>query len=118
MLLSETYKHLTPTAKVQIREELLALCKVRGVRCSRAYLQLLMQGLRGHPCGLELARLISGYIRGVVGIDVSPYDVLGSVKESGTKKCNKPEKETQPNKKASGEESELQKKLEDDLRYG
>ncbi len=80
MILSEAYKNLTPTAKTQVREEVLVICQERGVRCSRGYLTLLLQGQRQHPCSAELARLVSGYMRGMVGLDVSPDDVLASVK--------------------------------------
>ena len=80
MLLSDAYKNLTPPAKTQVREEILLICEARAIKCSRGYLTLILQGQRDQPCSDILARLISGYIRGLVGLDVSPDDVLASVK--------------------------------------
>ena len=82
MLLSDAYKNLTPTAKTQLREELLVLCQERGVQCSRGYLTLLLQGQREHACSAVLARLVSGYVVGMIGLNVTPEDVLASCKSS------------------------------------
>lgn len=81
MLLKDAYRALTPTAKQQAREDILALCDQRGIQCSRDYLTQLMQGLRRHPCSEDLARLVSGYFRGMTGIDVSPEDVRMSIRQ-------------------------------------
>lgn len=82
MLLHEAYKALTAEMKAQAREEILALCDARGMQCSRSYLTLLLQGQREHPCGQDLARLVSGYFRGMIGLSMSPDDVLNSVKSA------------------------------------
>lgn len=82
MLLCDLYPHLTHEAAAQAVQDILLLAEARGIQCSREYLLGLFRGGREHSCSEALARLVSGYVRGAIGVDVSPQDVLASVKSN------------------------------------
>lgn len=78
MRLSDVYKSMTANARAQAKEDILVLCEQRGIKCSREYIAQVLQGLRVHPCSDDLARVVSGYFVGIIGMNISPADVLAN----------------------------------------
>lgn len=77
MRVEEAYKNLTKEAKRQAIKDLVALARERNERSGELYIKQVLQGIRPHRCSPQLARLISGYFRGQIGIDVAPEEVVG-----------------------------------------
>jgi hypothetical protein len=80
--LRDVYQKMTVEARQQAIRDIRALLDVRGLRGSTDYLEQVLLGLRKYPCSEEMAKIISGYFRGQIGIDVSPADVMGKPVEA------------------------------------
>lgn len=77
MRLENAYENLTLEAKRQVVKEIAALLKSRDMKGGAEYVRQVCQGQRDHPCSREAAKVISGYFRGQIGIDVSPEEATG-----------------------------------------
>lgn len=83
MKVSDAYSNLTEEAKRRAISEISTLLKGRGlVRRSRkqsdstGYVKNILRGNKAAPCGMDVARVVSGYFRGQIGLAVSPEDVI------------------------------------------
>lgn len=79
MIAKTAYALLTQEGKSRAREEILAICRERGVECTREYLTLVLQGVRKSPCSWDLARIISGWYQGFTLLRITPEDVRANI---------------------------------------
>lgn len=77
MRAEDAFKNMTAEAKAQAIRDILVLLKERDLGKSPDYVEQVVNGLRKHPCGQEIAKVISGYFRGIVGMNVGPEEVTG-----------------------------------------
>lgn len=80
MKLLDAYNSLTETAKNEAVVGCKALLEAQGKQVSIEYLKQVNLAIRVNPCSDEVAKVISGYYRGQIGINVSKDDVLANIK--------------------------------------
>jgi hypothetical protein len=76
MNIRDAYQNLTAEAQDKARTAIAAQLEAAGSAQNPEYIKQVLLGIRHSPCGEEVARVISGYFRGYIGIDVSPEEVM------------------------------------------